>query len=306
MISNISGAGQLFLSSLSQVQNALSQTQLQVSSGVKVTEPSDAPDQVSEILQLHASIQANQQTTANLTSVQSEVNSADQSLSNVTTLLDQVQTLASQGLGLAQTAASRASLASQVQSLTQQIVGLSQTTFEGQYVFGGASDQSPSYQFDTSTQTVDRLQISSSTRQVADSSGATFPIGLSANQVFDVRDASDQPASGNVFAAVTAVSAALLANNTSDLQAAASSVSTASTYVNQQQTFYGQTENRITQALSVASQASISSQQDLSDRQDADVTSSILEMTQESTDLQAAMASYSKLPHTSLFSVLPS
>jgi flagellar hook-associated protein 3 FlgL len=306
MISNISGAGQLFLSSLSQVQNALAHAQLQVSSGIKVTQPSDAPDQVSAILQLHASIQANQQTTANLTSIQSEVNSADQSLSNVTTLLDQVQTLASQGLGLTHTAATRASLASQLQSLTQQIVGLSQTTFEGRYVFGGASDQNASYQYNASTQTVDRLQVSSSTRQVADSSGATFSVGLGANQVFDVRDANDLPASGNVFAAVTAVTAALLANDTGALQAAASSVSTASSYVNQQQTFYGQTENRITQALNIASQASISSQKDLADRQEANVTSSILEMTQESTDLQAAMASYAKLPHTSLFSVLPS
>jgi flagellar hook-associated protein 3 FlgL len=306
MLSDISGAGQVFLSNLSQVQNSLNQAQLQVSSGVAVNEPSDAPDEISAILQLHATIAANQQTTTNLTSVQSEVTTGDQSLESVTALLDQVQTLASEGLGLTETAAGRSTLASQVQGLTEQIVGLSQTTFEGRYIFSGASDQSPSYEYETSTQTINQLQApSTSTREVAYSSGAAFPVGLSASQIFDVSDATGQPASGNVFSALTAVSSALLANDSSALQTAAASVTTASTYVSQQQTFYGQTEDRITQAISEASQASVSSQQDLSNKEDADVTSSILELTQDSTDLQAAMASYSKLPNTSLWNDLP-
>ena len=45
MLSDISGAGQVFLSSLSQVQNSLNQAQLQVSSGLAVNQPSDAPDE---------------------------------------------------------------------------------------------------------------------------------------------------------------------------------------------------------------------------------------------------------------------
>ena len=306
MLSNVSGAGQVFLSNLSQVQNSLNQAQLQVSSGLAVNEPSDAPDEVSAILQLHAAIAAGQQTTTNLTSVQSEVTTGDQSLESVSTLLDQVQTLASEGLGLNETAATRSTFASQVQGLTQQIVGLSQTTFEGRYIFSGTSDQNPSYQYDPGTQTVTQLlPPSTSTREVADSSGATFPVGLSANQIFDVTDATGQPTSGNVFAALTAVNSALLANDSSALQTAAASVTAASAYVSQQQTFYGQTEDRITQALSEATQASTSSQQDLSNKEDADVTSSILELTQDTTDLQAAMASWSKLPHTSLWDDLP-
>jgi len=304
MISNINAPGQQFLAAISQLQSNLNRTQLQLSSGLKVSTPSDAPDEVSAILQLHANIQANQQATSNLKNVQNEVQTADQGISSVTTLLDQVQTLASQGLGLDTTAATRANLAGQVQSITQQIVAISQTTFEGRYIYSGNSDQAPSYQYDPSTQSVTRLQVGTATRQVADASGATFPVSLSANQIFDVRDANDNPTTGNVFAALSAVTSALQANDPSALQTALSSLGDASTYVNQQQTFYGATENRITQALSVASQAAISSQQDLSDKQDADLTSAILEMTQGTTNLQAAMASFGKMPHTSLFSEL--
>jgi flagellar hook-associated protein 3 FlgL len=224
MLSNISGPGQQFLSGLATVQAAINQAQQQVSTGLKVSVASDAPDEVSAILQLHANIQTNAQVTQNLSNVQGEVGTADQSLSSAATLLDQAQTLASEGLGLTETAASRATLAGQVQGLLQQLVGISQTQFEGRYIFSGDSDQTPSYQYDATTQTATRLQVSASTRQIADTSGQTFPVGLSANQIFDARDSTDQPTAGNVFAALTAVSTALTANDTAGLQTAAASL----------------------------------------------------------------------------------
>ena len=168
MLSNISGPGQQFLSGLATVQAAINQAQQQVSSGLKVSVASDAPDEVSAILQLHANIQTNAQVTENLSNVQGEVSTADQSLSSAATILDQAQTLASQGLGLTENAASRATLGSQVQGLLQQLVGISQTTFEGRFIFSGDSDQTPSYQYDATTQSATRLQVSASTRQIAD------------------------------------------------------------------------------------------------------------------------------------------
>jgi len=304
MLSNISGPGQQFLSGLVAIQTAINQAQQQVSSGLKVSVASDAPDEVSTILQLHANIAANAQTTQNLSNVQGEVGAADQSLSTATTILDQAQTLASQGLGINQTAASRATLANQVQGLLQQLVGISQTTFEGRYVFSGDSDQTPSYQYDATGQTATRLQVSASTRQIADTSGQTFPVGLSANQIFDARDSADQPASGNVFAAVTSISSALLANDTTGIQTAAASLQTAATYLNQQQTFYGNAENKITTAQTEASAQNVSLQTSLGNLVDADEASAVVQLQQGATNIQAAMAAYAKVPHTSLFSVL--
>jgi len=304
MLSNISGPGQQFLSGLATVQAAINQAQQQVSSGLKVSVASDAPDEVSAILQLHANIQTNAQVTENLSNVQGEVSTADQSLSSAATILDQAQTLASQGLGLTENAASRATLGSQVQGLLQQLVGISQTTFEGRFIFSGDSDQTPSYQYDATTQSATRLQVSASTRQIADTSGQTFPVGLSANQIFDVRDSSDQPTSGNVFAALTAVSTALNANDTTGLQTAAASLQRASTYLDQQQTFYGNAENQITAAQTEASSQNVSLQTSLGNLVDADAASSIVQLQQGATNLQAAMAAYSKVPQTTLFDTL--
>ena len=305
MVSTLSPGGLQFIGSVDNLQARLNKVQNELSSGLAVSQPSDAPDQVSAILQLHANIQHNQQVQGNLNAAKGQVTTADQSLSSAITLLDQVQTLATEGVGVNQTAATRATLAGQVQDLMQQMVSLSQTQVSGSYIFSGDADQSPSYQFDASSPTgVDRLQVSNSTRQIEDASGNTFSTGLSANQIFDVRDSSDKPTTGNVFAAMNAVRVALLGNDTTGIQNGAAAVKDASTYLNQQQGFYGTVENRITSALDTANSTNLAYQQDLSNRQDADETSAILQMQQYTTDLQAAMASEAKMPQTSLFSSL--
>jgi flagellar hook-associated protein 3 FlgL len=305
MSSNISAAGQQFLAGIATIQNTINKANQEVSSGLKVSVASDAPDSVSEILQLHAEIQSNTQVTQNLSNVQGAVDASDSAISSATTILDQVQTLASQGQGLTQTAADRASLGSQVQDLLGQLVSISNTTFEGRYVFSGDADQSPSYALDGTTQTVTRLQVSPSTQQVADSTGTTFPVALSANQIFDARDANDQPATGNVFAAVSAVSTALIANDTAGLQTASGALSTASTYLDQQQTFYGYAEDRITAAQSQASTASVTLQSNLAGLTNANEATAVVQMQQGTTNLQAAMAAYAKIPQTTLFDDMP-
>jgi flagellar hook-associated protein 3 FlgL len=308
MTSIISSSHQQFLNNINDLQARLTKAQNQVSSGLKVTVASDAPDQVSAILQLHASIQQNQQIQTNLTVAKSEVSTADSSLSAAITLLDQVQTLAAQGAnGTNQTAATRQTLAGQVDTLLQQMVNISQTSVNGRYIFSGDADQTSSYEYNPNAASgVDRLQVSDSTRQIQDASGHSFAVGSSANQIFDVRDSSDNPATGNVFAAINAVRVALLNNDTTALKTAQGQVTDASTYLNGQQAVYGNIENRISDALDAAQTQSQDYQKDLSDRQEADPTTAIIEMQQYMTDLQAAMTSEAKLPQGSLFDLINS
>jgi flagellar hook-associated protein 3 FlgL len=240
MVSILTSSNQQFLNSVNYTQSQLNKVQAELSSGLAVNTPSDAPDQVSAILQLHSNIQQNVQLTQNLTQIQGQVQTADSSLSSGITLLDQVMTLATQGLSTSATAASNAISGAQVAGLMQEMVGISNTAVDGQYIFSGANSGSPSYQYDASSPTgVDRLQVSPATQQAQDGSGRSFSTGLSANQVFDARDSTDNPTSANVFAAMNAVRVALQSNNTAGLKAALSTVQTASTYLNTQQGFYG-------------------------------------------------------------------
>jgi flagellar hook-associated protein 3 FlgL len=305
MGSILSPSGLNFVNTVDNIQNLLTKAQSEVSSGLAVTTPSDAPDQISDILQLHANIAQNTAIQANLKLEQTKAQTADQSLQSAGTLLNQVSTLASEGLGLNGTATTRTSLAQQASSILQQLVSVANTSVEGQYLFSGDNSAAPSYQYDATTGTATRLQVSTATRHVQDGSGGTFAAGLTANQIFDSRDASDTPIAGqNVFQAVSDVISALSSNSTTSLQTALNNLSGATSYLDGQQTFYGTVENNITAALTTTSNLSVSLQTDLSNREDANQTQSILEMQQYSTSLQAALAAQAKMPRSTLFDLI--
>ena len=60
MTPGINSEGQNFLNALSGIQTRLNTAQSQLSSRLNVSQPSDAPDELSPILQLHAQINQNQ------------------------------------------------------------------------------------------------------------------------------------------------------------------------------------------------------------------------------------------------------
>ena len=306
MIPHINAGAQQFVNTVDDLQAGLNRAQTELASGLKVNTASDAPDQVSPILQLHANIQHNQQIQQNLTQVKAEVVTADQNLSSASSLLDQVQTILMQGTSLNQTAETRTVLGNQIGDLMQQMVSISQTALSGRYIFSGDNDQTPVYTYDgTSPTGVSGQPVPDTTRQIEDASRGTFPVSRTASQIFDARDpVSGQPTDSNVFAAMNSVRLALLANDTTRLKTASGSVKSASDYLNQQQMFYGGVENRISNALDTATNADLSYRQELSTRQDADQTSAILEMQQYTINLQAAMSSQSKMPQTTLFDLL--
>lgn len=296
--------GAQFVNAVDNLQTSLANVQAELSSGLAVRSASDAPDQVSDMLQLHANIQQIQQIKTNLATTQTTAQTADQSLQTAGTVLNQVATLASEGLGLNATTSTRQTLASQVSTLLNQLVSISNTAVDGSYIFSGDMSQNPSYSY-TAAAGVQRLQVTTATQQIQDGSGGSIAVGLTANQIFDARDATDQPIAGqNVFGAVGEVITALANNDTAGLQTAVGDLRSASSYLNQQQAFYGNVESQVTTALTNVGNLSTSYQTDLASRADADETQAILQMQQYTTTLQAAMAARAKMPTQTLFDLM--
>src|ERR1035438_8317983 len=148
MFPNISGATQQYLADLERNQSTLQQAQMQISSGIRVTKPSDDPAAVSEILQTKADLSRNQQIQTNLGNIQTEVNTADSALQSAVQAVESAVSLAAQGASSATTAAARTGLAQQVNGLQQILVDITQTTMNGRYIFSGDQDTQPPYQLD--------------------------------------------------------------------------------------------------------------------------------------------------------------
>lgn len=306
MITGLDPAKEQFLSAIDNLQSRMNNAQLQLSSGLRVNKPSDAPQQLGDIFQTRADLARVTQIDANLGIAKAQADAADSSLQSAVQLLQNAAVLGTQGAGSTVSASVRTTLANQVQDLESQLVGLSRTQVAGVYIFSGDDAGSPAYQVNTSSSTgVDRLITPAATAQIADPTGITFPIAKTAQDLFDNRDANDNPTAQNAFAALHNLQTALQSGDSNAIGQAITGVQTAGDYLNQQLGFYGTIQDRINSAIDLTKKFEVQSQAQLSSLQDADIPSLALELTQTTTGLQAAMAAQAKRPTTSLFDYLP-
>jgi flagellar hook-associated protein 3 FlgL len=306
MFAGISPAGQQFVDNINQIQSTLNTAEQQISSGMNLNQPSDAPDEVSPVLQLLTQLNQNQTMNTNLTAVQANVNAAENALSSSVSILQSASTMAAEALGTSETASTRSGMAQTVQGLMQEMVANSQTQVNGQYVFSGDQSGSPTYQLDLSaTNGVDQLMTPTNTNLVQLPNGTQVSVTLTANNVFDQTDASGNPTANNVFAALSALNAALENNDTTGINNAMTSLQSASTYMNSQLALIGNAQDTISSALTDNQNDNVQLQTQLSSLRDANQTEAITALTQSQTQLQAALSAQARMPTTSLFDFLP-
>ncbi len=300
MLSSLNPSEQQFLNDLSSIGSRLERAQREISSGQRVNRVSDDPDQVSTLLLARASLAGQQQTQFNLSRVKTETDTAEQTLQTAVQYLDRVQTLGAQGASSLQTAQERSDMAQEVGSLIQQMSGLAATRVEGRYIFSGDTDQVAPYTVDlTQTNPLSVYQGSASTRLVEHPNGTTFTVSRSAQEIFDAADPTQ-----SVFTTVNNLRTALLNNDDAGIRAAVDGLPKASAYLNSQLAFYGNTQNRVADATDYGQKLVLQLQTQVSNIQDADLSTAALELTQASVQQQAALQARAQMPRTNLFSLL--
>ncbi len=132
---------------LSQVRDnnlQLLKVQEQISSGKRVTRPSDDAAAVSSINLLQRVLTRDAQRQGNLTQAQGLLDTTDQSLSDATDLLLEAQSIASSQVGIGSTAETRANQAQVVASQINSLLNLANRDQRGIHLFGGsASNTTP-------------------------------------------------------------------------------------------------------------------------------------------------------------------
>jgi flagellar hook-associated protein 3 FlgL len=306
MFPSISGATQQYLANLNQTETELQQATAEISSGIAIEQPSDNPAAISEILQTETAIANNKQIQSNLTNVTTEVDTADSALQTAVSALQSAISIAAQGASSTATADTRTTLAQQVAGIQQTLVGIAQTTVNGSYIFSGDQDTQPPYQLDpTQPEGVLQLVTGSSTRTIQSVDGTSFAVALTAQQIFDAKNPDGTPASGNVFAAIQNLETALTNNDTAGITAAADSLQSASSYLNDQLAFYGEVENRVQEATDLAQKFQTQQQTELSNLQDTDVAATATELSQLQVQQEAAMSAEANIEQMkNLFSYL--
>jgi flagellar hook-associated protein 3 FlgL len=309
MVTNLDPSSAIYVANLNRIEQALATANEQISSGRKINVASDAPDEIGPLLQLRADLQHNTQIQSNLTLAKTDATAADNALNGAAQLMDNAVQLAAQGANSTQTADTRSALAQQVQALQEQMVAYSQTQVEGRYIFSGDSDQSPAYQVDlNAAKGVDQLSSAAATQRIENPAGGSFAASKTAQQIFDTTTIDGNgnviPAPDNVFNALNTLRLALLANDQQAITSSTDLLHQAADQLDSMDSFYGTVENRIDDASSFAGNYDTQLQTQISGKEDTDIPTAAMEMTQANTQLQAAFTIEGKMPQTTLFSYL--
>jgi flagellar hook-associated protein 3 FlgL len=300
MITFYNAQTQAFLNGMNAIQQRETQAQLELTSGLRVNNVADAPDEISDILSVQSAISRNTQIGQNLASVKNETDTAESAVGSAVSLVEQAESLGTEGASDMDSSDTRTRLAQQLGNVLTQLVNIANTTVGGRYIFAGDSDQTQPYTIDlTQTNPISAYAGTPSTRQVEAPDGSTFAIAQTAQQLFDAPDSDD-----NVFMAVNSLRNALLNNDSAGVGSALAQVSSSGTYLNDELAFYGNVQDNVASAMTEQGNDDTQLRTQLSTLQDADESQSIIDLNEAQTQQQAALQSEAQIPRTSLFNFL--
>lgn len=136
----------LVTSAVSRTQAQLAGVQNELTTGKRLNRPSDDPGDASAAIQLQKVLEQRKAYADNIDAARSQLSEVDSTLSDLTSLLQQAQTIASANAGSDVTSDARKAAAAVVQSIYQQAVSLGNKQFNGTYLFGGDRATQPPFE----------------------------------------------------------------------------------------------------------------------------------------------------------------
>jgi flagellar hook-associated protein 3 FlgL len=167
------------LSSINNVQDQLANTQQQLSTGLRINQPSDDPYGASLAVQLKNDLKGLSNYNSNITDGTAWASAADTSLQNVTSMLQRAQELTVQASNGAESATDLSATADEIDQLADAIKQEANTQYNGQYIFAGTASTTQPY----SNSTGDTFQGNSAavTRQIGP--GSTLQVNVDISSV---------------------------------------------------------------------------------------------------------------------------
>ena len=268
----------------------------QVSSGQKLNSLSDDPAAAATLVTLRMQSSSNTQYLQNISSLTAPLNVADSALSSVVEALTSVESLGVEGASGTVNSSNQQALAQQVQAIQQQIMGLANTTYNGEYLFSGTATTTQPYATDANAPSGVTYSGNNSSNSVEISEGQAMPTSLPGSQLFS-------NATTNVFQSLQDLCTAL--NSNSNIPAATAEVQSALNYVSTQQTFYGNSVDRLNSAQTFLTSEQTQLTETESNTLDVNMAKAVTDLSQAETTQQALVQAGAKISQVNLFDYLP-
>jgi flagellar hook-associated protein 3 FlgL len=280
----------LYSQALGYTQKALSDLQRAqevVSSGLRVSKPSDDPAVLGAIMRSTSGLTALEQYKENLSSANSRLAVEDATLEQLTGVLTRVKELGISQAGGTATGETRAVVQAEVEGLRDFVIELGNTEFAGSYIFGGQyADTRP-----FTAAGIDPAKPPTGTQQVEGGAGAHYAVTHNGQEVF---------VDSGVLDALEKLATALGNNSDDEIADALKGLDHAFGAVQELTGDLGARMVQVDTALSNLDALSANLQGLRSDLQEADIEETISQLVSRQLTYEAAMAANARIMRTSL------
>jgi flagellar hook-associated protein 3 FlgL len=278
------------LAALQQSFGKLTDLQNQASSLKRLSKPSDGPADVVSAMQLHASLDRNDQYTRNLSDAQGWLGNADNALTSVVTQLQRVNSLIVQASNGSIDATSRQGIAQEIDSIRQSLIGVANTTYAGRPIFAGTASGNVAYD-----QNGQYVGVSAAVeRNIAP--GQRIQVNVNGDAVFGA------PGS-DLFSTLSQISAAVQ-SDPSQLSALQATLDTQTSQVQNQLAQVGSQFSRVQSVQSQNTSDGLTMKQNLSSIEDADIAQVMVQLQAQQVAYQAALMATAQAIQPSLAAFL--
>jgi flagellar hook-associated protein 3 FlgL len=286
----------VILNGLQSNSQQLNQSLQQISSGQKLNSLADNPAAAASLVTLRMQSSSDNQYLQNISSLTGSLNVGSSALNSVVEALTTAQSLGVEGANGTVNSENRQALAQQVQGIQQQILGLANTTYNGQYLFSGTATTTQPYVADASASSGVDYKGDNNSNSVEISQGQAMPVNLPGTQLFSNN-------ANSVFQSLQDLYNAL--NSNGDISGATAEVQSALSYVTTQQTFYGNSLDRLQSAQTFLTQEQTQLSETQSSTLDVDMATAVTNLSQAETTRQALLSAGGAISHSDLFDYLP-
>jgi flagellar hook-associated protein 3 FlgL len=168
------------LDSIEALENSLSTTQNELSTGVSLQNAADNPAAMVQVNQLNTAMSASQQYSSNGNLVGTNLKLEEQALTNATNVLQSVQSLADEANNSSLTSAQRQDIGTQLSQQLQQLVSIANSTDgNGNYLFSGYANTTQPFAQNGDTVAYSGAEETSQVQIAPDQSVSTSDTGSS-------------------------------------------------------------------------------------------------------------------------------
>jgi flagellar hook-associated protein 3 FlgL len=281
------------LSNIQRNQERTEQLQSQLTSGSRITRPSDDPTGAAHALSFQEGLDTTEQYLTNIDQAKSWLNTTDAALDTVTSVLQRARELAVQAGNDTFDAQDRAAMQAEITQLQAHALDLSHAKFGAYYLFAGTRSDQPGYVQANPSTTPGAYQGNASQVQREISPGVTLGINADAQATFDP-----------VFTAFNQLQAGLTANSSSQIQASISALDTAMSAVVTTRAQTGARVNRLEALEQRLGDVKVNLAGLLSNVKDVDMAEAITSFSMAQTVLQASLKAGAQVLQPSLLDYL--